>query len=485
MTPFPYSLRCTLHVKSLCWKMFALALVLTSLIIPGGHVRADVAPPANPPGSNLEPGSESTQVRMLAETVLIEVLPDYAPRSLGQARIKADFTMRNLGGGSEMMAARFPISAHDGRSSLVEVQELSIQVDGRQVSYRRIAGEDPHRLADEATWAEFDVTFPPSEEVDITVSYLLNGTGYYPFVGYEYILSTGAGWKDSIGSADIILRLPYDVNQQNFLAFFSAGTGGFDEVPPTYTLQGREVRWHFDNLEPTSDDNLDFSIVAPAAWQKVFIEQGNTAQNPNDGEAWGRLGKAYKEIPFLPKELRPDPGGQELFDLSQQAYQRCLVLLPEDSLWHAGYAELLYNYYSLKLRWNDPYNPLIYPLMAELDRALELDPTNQLALELAQYLSWDLPEVVVKGENGFVFLYLTAMPTLQPQPEPATVPPEPTAIPETVAPATFPPSTESPSTEIPEPANKPALPFCGTAALALPAAGIVLNKRFGKPTRYE
>ena len=474
MAPFPNSSRCALHVKRLCWKMFALALVLTALVIPGGHVLADVAPPANPPGSNLEPGSESTQVRMLAETVLIEVLPDYAPRSLGQARIKADFTMRNLGGEPETMAARFPISAHDGRSGLVEVQELTIKVDGNQVSYRRIAGEDPHQLADEATWAEFDVTFPPSEEVEITVSYVLNGTGYFPFVGYEYILSTGAGWKDSIGSADIILRLPYDVNRQNFLAFFSAGTGGFDETPPTYTLNGKEVRWHFDNLEPTSDDNLDFSIVAPAAWQKVLIEQGNTAQNPNDGEAWGRLGKAYKEISFLPKELRPDPGGQEVFDLSQQAYQRCLVLLPDDSLWHAGYAELLYNYYSLKLRWNDPYNPLIYQLMAELDRALELDPTNQLAQELAQYLSWDLPEGVIKSENGYIFLYLTATPTLQTQPEPATVTPEPTATSEPVPPATL----SSPPTEIPEPLSKPALPFCGAATLALPVAGIALKKRF-------
>ena len=59
-------------------------LVFVSFLIPWGMVHADVAPPELPPGSNLHPGSESTQVRMVAEKVLIEILDDAPQNSLGQ-----------------------------------------------------------------------------------------------------------------------------------------------------------------------------------------------------------------------------------------------------------------------------------------------------------------------------------------------------------------------------------------------------------------
>ncbi|HEX6035856.1 MAG TPA: hypothetical protein VFY83_15565, partial [Anaerolineales bacterium] len=74
-------------MKRLCF----IVLLLVLLVFPS-DVRADVAPPIFPPGSNPQPGAEITQVRMAAETVVIEVLKDTTPQSLGRARVTADFT---------------------------------------------------------------------------------------------------------------------------------------------------------------------------------------------------------------------------------------------------------------------------------------------------------------------------------------------------------------------------------------------------------
>ena len=95
-------------------KRFTFVLSIVILFAIPSSVLADIAPPHNPPGSNLDPGLEVTQVRMMAETVLVDVLKDTTPGSLGRAHVTADFTMQNLGTESERLAVRFPIAASDG-----------------------------------------------------------------------------------------------------------------------------------------------------------------------------------------------------------------------------------------------------------------------------------------------------------------------------------------------------------------------------------
>ena len=458
--------------KKTCKSLTLFVLVLLFLI-PSGSALADVAPPAQPPGSNPQPGEEATQVRMVEETVLVEVLADYEPESLGQARVQADFVMRNLGTQSERMAARFPIGANDGFFDVPELKNLQIRVNGGNVPFRRIIGEDPRYGRDEAPWAEFDVTFPPGEDVNIQVTYTVGGTGYFPFVSYEYILSTGAGWKDSIGSAEIILKLPYEANILNT-------DFGQREFSSPARFEGNEVHWTFNDLEPTREDNLNFYIIAPAAWNKILVEEERVSQNPNDGEAWGRLGKAYKETLFYGKGMREGQAGAEIFGKSDDAYTRCLELLPADSLWHAGYAELLLNYYIWHASWQDKQHPSIYKAIQEVHRALELDPNNELALELAQRLVWDAPEGAVAklDDETFDFLYLTATPALSSQPEPAPVIPTETSVP-TWTPE--PPSDEGEEEPVLASDEKgdsgSGLPICGGAALVLPAVALYLGRR--------
>jgi hypothetical protein len=397
-------------------KRLSFAFLTFILLAFPSTVFADVAPPANPPGSNLQPGSETTQVRMVAETVQIDVKAD---NSLGTAHVTADFTMRNLGSQSENMAARFPISANDGFGNYPEIKDLVIKVNGQQVSFQRASYPDIRYQDQDVPWAEFNITFPVGQDVAIQVAYNLTGSGYMPYTAFYYILETGAGWKDTIGSADIILRLPYPVSPQNVIINMQVGWG---ETTSGGVIQGNEMRWHFDNFDPVpySDvQNMEFSLVAPVAWQNVLKERDNVTKNPNDNEAWGRLAKSYKEIFLMGKGYRTDTGGEELYQLSIAAYEKCLALNPKDAQWHAGFADLLAgrSYY-------DAYygpTPDAFRALDEIHTALQLAPNDAKVLEIAQNISYMFPEGMLQNGSGYDFPWLTQTPTPHP-PTPTIVP---------------------------------------------------------------
>jgi tetratricopeptide (TPR) repeat protein len=401
-------------------KRLIIVLLLVALFAFPSIVLADVAPPINPPGVNPQPGVDTTQVRMVSENVLINVNSDITPGSLGSARVTADFTMHNLGSSDESMAARFPISANDGRGQYPEITDLLIKVGGKQISYRRAIYPGVQYMSEDVPWAEFDVTFPVGQDVGIEVAYNLDGSGYAPYTAFYYILETGAGWKDTIGSADITLRLPYPASPQNIVLDTQIG---WAETTPGGSIQGNEVHWHFENFEPGPYEivqNMEFALVAPSAWQTVLKERDNVSKSPNDGEAWGHLAKAYKEIFFMNKGYRTDTGGEELYELSIEAYEKCLALLPKDAQWHAGFADLLASHSYWDAFMNNP-TPETYRALDEIHTALQLAPNDAKVQEIAQNISYMFPDGMTKNGTGYNFPWLTQTPT--------PLPPTPTIAP--------------------------------------------------------
>ncbi len=437
-------------------RRILLSLLVTALLVFPSTVLADVAPPANPPGSNPGPGSELTQVRMQAETVVVNVLQADPPR----AQVTADFVMRNLGSGTEKLGVRFPIAASDGWSKFPEIRNVSIQVDGRGVTYRRVEGPEPIYNSEDTLvpWAQFDVNFPPGQDVKIRVSYDLNGTGYpQEFqTTFYYMLSTGAGWKDTIGSAEIILRLPYEANPQNVILS--------EYGPQGARFSGQEVHWTYTDLEPTRENNFTFDIVKPSFWKNVVTELNNTDRDPQDGEAWGRLGKAYKEA-FLasPKGYpRGDEGGLQLYDLGKAAYEKSVTLLPDDGLWHAGFAELLLLEYMFPYSSRDQaYPPDLQRGLQELDLAYQLAPNEAKVKELLDLASsFNLITLNPGGSPDFPSLTATPLP---PTPTIEVLGPTPT---EAAAPsATLAPQPRPTSPPVSTPASGTSLPLCSGAAL--------------------
>ena len=439
---------------------FSLLLVLALLLIYPLPVRADIAPPDWPSGANPLPGNAATRVRMLSEEVLIDVLGRAPQSSLGQARVTARFTMLNLGDQDERMPVRFPLTFF-GQSPgdpvpSSELKDVKVKVNGRPTATRRVE----YSWLDEpaSPWAEFDVTFPPGVEVPVEVTYLQEGAGEYPFISLEYTLETGAGWDGTIGAADLVVRLPYEASPQNVI--FDEQIG-WSQTTPGGVFDGREVRWHYEDLEPGWEHNLQVSLVMPPAWRRVLDEQANVERNPADGEAWGRLGKLYKEISRLRRGYRSDPGGQALYRLSLDAYEQALELLPEDAAWHAGFADLLYGHYYYDQYFLDqPDHRELLRALEHLDRALALDPRQEKALAVIEDMSYAMPEAVIFEDDRYELLWLTATPTRLPSetPEPAISTP--------VLPGSTPAPGAKPS---PEPVTQTAPARSPTLALPSPA----------------
>lgn len=450
-------------------RLYLIGLLFLVFIFPS-TVHADIAPPIFPPGSNLQPGSEATQVRMAAETVLIDIQKDITPDSLGRAHVTADFTMHNQGTADESMAVRFPLASDNGRIEYPEISNIAIMVNGKQVPYRRASYPDVRYPNPDVPWAEFDVTFPAGQDLPIRVSYDLNGSGYYPFTAFYYVLQTGAGWKDTIGSALIILRLPYKADPENVILNTQIG---WAETTPGGAFQGNEVRWYFENFEPGGDDGtgtMEFALVAPSAWEAVLRARAKVDKNPRDGEAWGMLAKAYKQIFFLGKGYREDSGGQELYSLSLDAYERCLLLRPRDAQWHAGFADLL----AKRATWesspsvNGP-TPEMFRALNEIHTALTLAPYDPIVRQVAQDMVYMSYGGITQNGSSFDFPWLTqtptalpSTPTVAPATESAVTPLPPSAATNTPPASSIPiNSTQSNTTPVPQASN----PICGATAL--------------------
>ncbi len=464
-------------------------LLLAIILLISAPVHADVAPPDQPPGANLLPGSESTQVRMVAETVLLDVRASAPTGSLGRAAVTAAFTMQNLGDSPETMAVRFPLTFWNGLSdgffNFPEITDLQVAVQGRIVTTRRVTTPNESIEDHPIPWAAFDVTFPPGEPVEIEVRYTAAAVGEYPFIAFRYVLETGAGWSGTIGSADLIVRLPYEASVENIL--ISTQTG-YSMTTPGAVFEGREARWHYEDLEPTSEENLEVTLVMPSAWEKVLTERENVAANPQDGEAWGRLGKIYKEITRYRRGLRDDAGGRALFQASIEAYEASLALLPEDALWHAGFADLLwFRYYFEEYFSANPDRADLQRVVEELQRAYELAPDEPFIVDLIDEVRFAIPDVIGMDGDRYIFLYLTATPPLPatetPLPATSTAPPstgtgtrpptETRPAPTQTAPLTTVPSTAPPAAPTPtDPAGRPGLPVCGAAIFTL--GGVLL-----------
>ena len=183
-------------------------------------------------------------------------------------------------------------------------------------------------------------------------------------------------------------------------------------------FNGKQITWHFEDFEPGYNDNFTLFIAAPSEWAKVLNETLNIQSRPNDGEAWGRLGKAYKALIFSPHGRRgfrdftllTDPGAQELFRLSDEAYTKAIELKPDDALWHAGYADLL-GYYSYFAGYEAVETiPLKVKALQEINRALELKPDDPTVQTIALDLSFLFPDGMVQDGEKFEFPWLTQTP---------------------------------------------------------------------------
>lgn len=355
-----------------------ISLAVSCLLV-ANTALADVAPPNMPPGSNPSPDAQ-TKVQMSAESITITVQeippPSYA-RLVGDlsfAQVDGVFSMRNRGTAAESMQVRFPLADPSGRGSgfftYPEVQNFSASVDGELKPISVISLTNPSREQDPPIrWAAFDVTFPATRTVVISVSYSISPTGYLPEAVFAYVLSTGAGWNGPIGKADITLRLPYTPTFENVVLSKSA--------PGAY-FTGNALHWQHTNLEPTTEDDWFVTLISPNIWRNIIAARDAQHAAPRDAQKWLALSKAY--IAAVPFKYEP-MGGKRFLQLGIQAMRRAVSLAPNSAEMHVEYADLLWYLYYFDVVQN-PQGATAKTIYTQLNLALKLDPNNARALAL-------------------------------------------------------------------------------------------------------
>jgi len=487
----------------------ALLLALAGSVMPA---RAEVAPPPPPAGANLFPNIETTQVRMMSETVSINVVQT-EPGEAPYARVRAQFKMRNLGQAEENLQVRFPLNflvdyMSDWQTceyplAYPEIDDFTALVEGETIPVSTTTQQksDPGGVkgtVDVKCWASFPVTFLPGEDVDIEVRYTIQAApGLYGMsnnIQFYYVLVSGKDWKDTIGSAEIILSAPYTLTGKTLLG----------AQPEGGVVKGSEIRWKFENFEP--DTNITVGLLDPGHWKLINQQVKAVTANPQDGEAWAKLARAYRDAVISePDGFHGQSGGFEYYGQSLTAFAKAVGLRPNDADLRIDYAALLIRnaFNPIAGDADDIYHGLVVAVK-QLQRALEIHPNHPRAIELLERLeSWQNAPVKIVDLSGAQPAYLiltpggptnTPVPTLTRTPFPPsltptatwtrnptrtpTITPTPSAtVPQSAITLVLPTSSEADAPVRPEAPRSSPSPLCGTALLPLGILAAILSAR--------
>jgi hypothetical protein len=353
---------------------------------------------------------------MASERVVIEVQPAPSP-DFAIGKVTADFNMRNTGSAPETMQVRFPLADPSGMGDrsgrFPEVVGFAVSAGGTSLPTTVITTTNPQGDGDPVRWAAFDVTFPPDQDLAINVTYSITSTGYSPSARFAYVLETGAGWNGPIGSADVIVRLPYPATTDNV---FQAE----DLTRPGAQLVENEVRWHWDNLEPKSSDNVYLTTLVPQVWQRILdartliIDQAQYAPN------YSALAEAYQAA--ITRRF-PIDEGDPFAKLADETMRQATTLDPNSAPLRATHARLIWDQMAVMAGLTQD-DPNLQRVLSELAVALAIEPQNAEAQALLAEIRTN-----VEGDVTLPTVQLTPTPQAPSPVPPTTVPSTPTTPP--------------------------------------------------------
>jgi hypothetical protein len=206
---------------------------------------------------------------------------------------------------------------------------------------------------------------------------------------------------------DVIALFPYILNEYNLpnineYSRWDAGMG------LQTTVLENEIRVHYDNLEPTQDNNVGIWMLQPHLWQEILRRRTQAISYPDDAGAWAALSRAYAAA----GNVRGIMSFTAPFILT---CERALTLNPNDVSLHVLFANAMYDDWLFEPD-NDYYHALA---VNEVAAALKLDPANAQALALMQSMGLDQNSLPTPGPFP---VYATPTPTLTPPAGPSMTP---------------------------------------------------------------
>jgi len=455
--------------------LVAVALVLLLLFPVARLAWADAAPPWYAQGGAVNPDDTPTHVQMVREEVLLviegkEDNPDaWYTADLMIGHVEATFVMRNQGTEEEAFDVWFPLGAPSFFGEPNTVQNFTAWVNDTPVEIKQELAKG--QWDEMVPWATWPVTFPPGQDVVLRVAYDVRPIGYVPYGTFYYILETGAGWWGPIGEGTITFRFPYEVTEYN--AIIVPHPEDFFEPPnpPGFTISGTDVVWHFMDLEPTEEDNVHLTLLAPPRWEAIVAARREAEANPDSVEALLGLIHALRAGLYYRYGVLPVGRTTEWIEEVSSLYKRVLELEPDQ-------LEVMIEY----LDWMT-YTPEFWEEILPEDfrpvaeRALELSPGDPRVLEIIGGSLWLFPSLadLLPTETPTP----SPTPTKTPSPTPSPTPtPRPTPTP-APSPTLMPAATPTP----PEPqGGSSACPGAPAAVLVPLGLAWLVSRRY---TRME
>jgi hypothetical protein len=329
----------------------AMLLAAVGMVMPRSTAQADIGwPPLSPGGSSLEaPEGVNTNVRMVSEEVNLTVEPfertvpknkEDSPAFHMRALVEAVFQMRNLESADESFDVWFPLAASLRYRGMLPywpdniVTDFKVWVDGEPTATKQVQAPDAGDPTQQSTWARFPMTFPAGQDVVVRVNYTLYPSGRRPFGGFEYILQTGAGWKDTIGKAVINVYLPDTVTAEN-VSLSGKSVEGLPIAPQPegYTIENNVIHWELTDLEPKEKDNIYVDVLEPERYRELVRARARLASEPASADAQVAYARAAIGAVMLVKSVGQHGGGTALGEQINAAYRKALELDPRADIY--------------------------------------------------------------------------------------------------------------------------------------------------------
>ena len=212
-------------------------------------------------------------IQMVSEKVVVDLFKD-------SSIVTCTFNMKNFGNSKEIEIGFPMMSFYNWRDNTADVKDkFDVWVNDKLINkvniyipeeLKKDVNEDitaiNSRLSlaenENKPWYLWKTKFAKNESVQIIVKYSLP-SGVTKLKNYfNYLLSTGAGWKGKIIQADVIVNLK-DIPADQLIKISPAG----------YIKTDKQISWTFKNLEPTTNDDIliDYELVK-GSYQKRLAE---------------------------------------------------------------------------------------------------------------------------------------------------------------------------------------------------------------------
>jgi hypothetical protein len=193
----------------------------------------------------------------------------------------------------------------------------------------------------------------------------------------EYILETGAGWAGPIKRGYVVVKFPYTATTENVLA----------ESTPGYQFLYNEIFWSFENLEPTSENNIQVSIVSPDIWQEILSLKRDLKENPVLAEKWLELAQIYRGISTW---HGPNIRNNYYYKKITSTFEEGIALNPNNASLYSNYAQFVADdccYYI------DNISPeTLEHIMSLTNKALALDSNDSIANQMIPFIKSRRPD---------------------------------------------------------------------------------------------